>query len=49
MAVNKIKSFLHIEKMQQTSLMEVTYYWEIKLAYVEVFTDMLTQHSIGMK
>ncbi|MBA5714893.1 hypothetical protein DT035_08615 [Bacillus subtilis] len=35
MAVNEIKSFLHMEKVQQTSLMQVTYFWEIKLAYVD--------------
>lgn len=35
MIENEIKSFLHIETVEQTSSMVVTYYWEIKLAYVD--------------
>ncbi|MGG3447358.1 MULTISPECIES: hypothetical protein [Bacillus cereus group] len=35
MIENEIQSFLHIEKVEQTSSMIVTYYWEVKLAYVD--------------
>ncbi|QHE63116.1 hypothetical protein FHE72_20470 [Rossellomorea vietnamensis] len=35
MSFHEIKSFLHLEKVKQSSIMTVTYCWEIKLAYYE--------------
>ncbi|MGM0861431.1 MAG: hypothetical protein ACQEWH_12050 [Bacillota bacterium] len=36
MAVNEIKSFLYIEEVEQNSGIQVTYYWEVKLAYIDM-------------
>lgn len=33
MTVHEIKSFFHIEEVQQSSSMKVRYCWEIRLAY----------------